>query len=111
MNIILYGTKKCAETRKAERFFRERKIAVQFRDISETPLSPGEVKNLSAGRDALSLIDTGSPSFIKRGLAFMEYDAVEELCNNSRMLLTPVIRLDRAVYIRPVLEDLPLGHY
>ena len=39
MNIIIYGTKKCGETRKAIRFFQERRIEVQFRDLAEKPLA------------------------------------------------------------------------
>lgn len=108
MNIIVYGTKKCAETRKALRFFQERKLAVQFRDISETPIAEGELKNLVAGRSATDLIDTGSKHYIKRGFAFMEYDAFEELLADNALLVTPVIRIDRKVFIRPILEELPL---
>jgi arsenate reductase-like glutaredoxin family protein len=108
MNIILYGTKKCADTRKAERFFRERKLPFQFRDIGETPLAEGELKNLCAGRDAAALIDSGSKKYIRRGLAFMEFNPAEELLADSTLLVTPIIRLDRKVFVRPVLEELPL---
>ncbi len=108
MNVILYGTKKCADTRKAERFFRERKIPFQMRDIGEKPVAEGELKNLVAGRSAADLVDTGSKQYIKRGLAFMEYDAFEELLDDSALLVTPIIRIDRKVFVRPVLEELPL---
>jgi arsenate reductase len=108
INIILYGTKKCPETRKAQRYFQERKLPVQFRDIGETPVSEGELKNLTSGRDASALIDTGSKRFLKRGFAFMEYDAFEELLADNALMVTPIIRIDRKVYIRPVLEELPV---
>ncbi len=108
MNIIIYGTKKCADTRKAERFFRERKIPVQMRDIGEKPVAEGELKNLVSGRTATDLIDSGSKQYIKRGLAFMEYDAFEELLSDSALLVTPIIRIDRKVFIKPILEELPL---
>ncbi len=108
MNIILYGTKKCAETRKAQRFFQERKLPIQFRDISDMPIPEGELKNLTAGCDPSKFIDTGSKKYIKRGFAFMEYDAFEELLADNGLIVTPIIRIDRKIYIRPVLEDLPL---
>jgi len=108
VNIIIYGTKKCPDTRKAERFFRERKIPVQMRDIGETPVAEGELKNLAAGRSVAELVDTGSKRYIKRGLAFMEYDAFEELVADSSLFVTPIIRIDRKVFVRPVLEELPL---
>lgn len=108
MNIIIYGTKKCPDTRKAERFFRERKIPLQIRDIGETPVAEGELKNLVAGRSPSDLVDTGSKQYIKRGLAFMEYDAFDELLADSALLVTPIIRIDRKVFVRPVLDELPL---
>ena len=106
MNIIIYGTKKCPDTRKAQRFFQERKMKVQFRDIGEKPVTDGELKNLLSGHKAAELIDTNSKQYIKRGLAYMEYDAVEELLSDNALLVTPIIRMDKKVYIRPVLEDL-----
>lgn len=108
MNIMVYGTKKCPDTRKALRYFQDRKIPVQFRDLSETPLAEGELKNLTAGRDAAQLLDTGSRQFIKRGLGFMVYDAFDELLADNTLLTIPVIRLDRKVFIRPIMEELPL---
>lgn len=108
MNVIVYGTKKCAETRKAERFLRERRIPFQFRDIDDKPVTEGELKNLVAGHAASDLLDTASKAYEKRGLAYMEYDAFEELLADSSLLATPVIRLDKKSYVRPRLESLPL---
>ncbi len=108
MNIILYGTKKCQDTRKAERFLKERKNDFQFRDVSDKPLSEGELKNLSAGRPASDLIDAASKAYDKRGLAYMEFDAFDELLADSALLKTPIVRIDRAVFVRPAMEELPL---
>lgn len=108
MNVIIYGTKKCAETRKAERFFRERGIPAQFRDVSEKPLTEGEIRNMAAGRSPIDLVDSDSKSFGKRGLAYMEFDAEEELLADPLLLKTPVIRLDKKYWIRPALDELPL---
>jgi len=108
MNVILYGTKKCAETRKAERYLKERKIEFQFRDIGEKPLTEGELKNIAAGRDPAALLDTGSKSYIKKGFAFMEFDALEEILANPGLLVTPIVRIDRKYFIRPTMEDLSL---
>ena len=108
MNVILYGTKKCAETRKAERFFRERRITFQFRDIDDKPVTEGELKNLAAGHAIAELLDTESKAYEKRGLSYIEYDAFEELLADSSLLATPIIRLDKKSYVRPRLESLPL---
>ena len=43
MNIQIFGRKKCFDTKKAERFFKERKVKYQFIDINEKPMSKGEM--------------------------------------------------------------------
>lgn len=108
MNVILYGTKKCAETRKAERFLKERKVEFQFRDIAEKPLTEGELKSIASGRDSSSLLDTGSKAYIKKGFAFMEFDPLEEILGNPGLLATPIVRIDRKYFIRPSMESLSL---
>ena len=109
MNVIIYGTKKCAETRKAERFFRERRISAQFRDLADKPLAEGELKNIAAGHRLEELIDSGSAAYERRGLAHMEFDPFEELLRDSSLLVTPIIRIDRKSYVKPDLASLPLG--
>ena len=56
MNIQIFGTKKCKDTRKAERFFKERGIKFQFVDINEKGMSRGEfnsVAQANGGIDAM----------------------------------------------------------
>ena len=45
MNIQIFGTKKCNNTKKAERFFKERGIKFQFIDMKEKGMSKGEFKS------------------------------------------------------------------
>jgi arsenate reductase-like glutaredoxin family protein len=106
MNIMIYGTKKCGETRKAERFFQERRIKVQFRDISDKPLTEGELRNLASGHRVGELVDATSRSYERRGLAHMEYDAAEELLADASLLVTPIIRVDGRSLVRPTAKDL-----
>jgi len=105
MNIILYGTKKCADTRKLERFFQERRIAVQFRDVSDKAVTGGELRNLCSGHKAGELVDVKSKAYEKRGLAHMEYDAFAELLANGALLITPILRIERKIYLRPSADD------
>ena len=46
MNIQIFGTKKCNDTKKAERFFKERGIKYQFVDMKEKGMSKGELCDL-----------------------------------------------------------------
>ena len=64
MNIQIFGTKKSPDTRKAERFFKERGIKFQFIDLKEKELSKGEFNSVMqtvGGVDAM--IDLWSPTF------------------------------------------------
>lgn len=89
----IFGTKKCKETRKAERFLKERGVDYQFIDLTQKPMSPRELDSVAAavgGYD--SLVDEDSALFKKRGMAWMEYDAREELLEHPGLLRTPIIR-------------------
>ena len=56
MNIQIFGTKKCSDTRKAERYFKERRIKYQMIDLREKDMSRGEfnsVKQAVGGIDSM----------------------------------------------------------
>ena len=98
MNIQIFGTKKSAETRKAERFFKERGIKYQFIDLKEKWLSKGEfnsVKQAVGGLD--KMIDESSKD--KDTLALIRYiaeeDREEKLLENQQVLVQPIVRNGR----------------
>ncbi|HOC29332.1 MAG TPA: hypothetical protein PKH40_06615 [Treponemataceae bacterium] len=110
MNIIIFGTEKCPETRKARRFFQERRIPVQFRNLGDKPLTEGELKNLCTGAiKAQDLVDDGGKTWVEQGFQWKEYDAAEAILDHPGLLKTPVIRIDRMVFVCPDLAKLPLG--
>ncbi len=95
MNIQIFGTKKSADTRKAERFFKERGIKYQFIDLKEKNLSKGEfasVKQAVGGLD--KLIDENSKD--KDTLALIKYiadeDKEEKILENQQILVQPIVR-------------------
>jgi arsenate reductase-like glutaredoxin family protein len=92
MHVQVIGTKKSKDTQKAERFFKERGVAIQFVDLRKRPLSGGELLNIarSVGQDAL--LDTESKEYQSRGLAYMEFDVLEELEEHPELLRVPVVR-------------------
>ena len=95
MNIQILGTKKCRETQKAERFFKERRIPYHFRDLSEKGISKGELENIKQAIPLEELIDKEGRQFKKRGLEYMVYDIETELLEDSLLLKTPVVRNGR----------------
>ncbi len=46
MNVQIFGTKKSFDTKKAQRFFKERRIKVQFIDLKEKEMSKGELTSV-----------------------------------------------------------------
>ena len=95
MNIQIFGTKKSADTRKAERFFKERGIKIQFVDLKEKGLSKGEfnsVKQAVGGID--KLIDENAKD--KDALALVKYiadeDKEEKILENQQILVQPIVR-------------------
>jgi len=92
MNIQIIGTKKCRDTQKAERFFKERKIPYHFRDLTEKGLSKGELENINRVIPIEELIDKEGKQFKQRGFEFMVYNIETELLEDSLLLKTPVVR-------------------
>ena len=92
MNIQIFGTKKCNNTKKAQRFFKERGIQIHFRDLTEKGLAQGELDNISRAIDLDELIDTESKQYKKRGMQFMVFNLEEELLEDPLLLKTPIVR-------------------
>lgn len=95
MNIQIFGTKKSADSRKAERYFKERGIKFQFVDMKEKGLSKGEfnsVKQAVGGIDRM--IDEDAKD--KDTLALIKYiadeDKEEKILENQQVLILPIVR-------------------
>ncbi len=95
MNIQIFGTKKCSETRKAERFFKERGIKYQFIDLKEKGISKGEFNAVAQANGGLeNMVDWEGKD--KDTLALMRYLAgdgkLEKILENPTVLKTPIVR-------------------
>ena len=99
MNIQIIGTKKCKETQKAERFFKERRIPYHFRDLSDKGISKGELENISRVIPLDELIDRESKRFKDRGMQFMVFDIEQELLEDSLLLKIPIVRNEKLVTV------------
>ncbi len=92
MNIQIFGTKKSSDTRKAERFFKERNIQFHIRDLNEKGISKGELENISHSIPIDELIDKEGKQYQKRNLSFMVFDIEEELLNDALLFKMPIVR-------------------
>lgn len=95
MNIQIIGTRKCKETQKAERFFKERRITFHFRDLNEKGLTKGELENICRAIPVEDLIDRESKRYKERGMQYMKFDIEEELLSDPLLLKTPIVRNER----------------
>jgi arsenate reductase (glutaredoxin) len=92
LNIQIFGTLKCSETRKAQRYFKERRIPFQFVDLSEKSLSKGELASVKAAIGMEHLIDREGKAYARTNLKYLTHDAEEEVLKNPLLLKTPIVR-------------------
>ena len=112
MNIQIFGTKKCNDTKKAERFFKERGIKYQFIDMREKGMSKGEFTSVAQANGGLenminwegrtksgglrSCADRSGAETDQDILALIKYiadeDKLEKVLENPQVIKTPVVR-------------------
>ena len=98
MNIQIFGTKKSSDTRKAERFFKERGIKFQYIDLKQKGLSKGEFQSVCSAVGGLDeMIDPNAKD--KDTLALIRYIASEDkarkVMENQSVLKQPIVRNGR----------------
>ena len=103
--IQIFCTRKCADTRKAERFFRERGVPIQIIDLAKKGPSPGELKSIAARVGGLvTLIERTAKRFTDRGLgsAYLTDPDIERLLLEDPLLMkTPVVRYGALATLGP----------
>jgi arsenate reductase len=97
MGLQVFGTRKSPDTRKAERFLKERGAAYQFVDLADKGISPGELRAVAAtlGKAAggmAALLDSKGARFKEKGLGYMDFDPEEELLKDPLLLRMPILR-------------------
>ena len=102
MNIQIFGTKKSSDTRKAERFFKERRIRFQSVDLKEKGLSKGEFNAVMQAVGGLdSMIDPECKD--KDLLALINHisadDKADKVFENQTVLKMPIVRNGRAATV------------
>ena len=95
MDIQIFGTKKCNDTKKAERYFKERGIKYQFIDMKEKGMSKGEFTSVAQANGGLeNMINWEDKN--QDTLALIKYiadeDKLEKILENPSVIKTPVVR-------------------
>lgn len=95
MNIQIFGKSKCFDTKKAERYFKERRIKYQYIDLVRYGMSRGELTSVKNAVGLSALIDEQAPG--AEVLAYLAYDAdkLDKLFEDPRLIKTPIVRNGR----------------
>lgn len=98
MNIQIFGTKKCFDTKKAQRYFKERGIRFQMINLKEKEMSRGEFDNVCRALGGWQqLVDPNAKD--KQTLALLEalvdWQQEDKLFENQQLFRTPVVRNGR----------------
>jgi arsenate reductase len=100
ITIQVFGFRDCQDTRKALRFFAERRLPAHFVDLDERPASRGELRRFVEKVGAAALIDRDGPRFRALGLR-VSGDSPERLLERAlgepRLLRTPLVRIGHRV--------------
>ena len=95
MNIQIFGRSKCFDTKKAQRYFKERRIPFQFIDLDKYSMSRGEFQSVKRALGRFeALIDTSSKAYEASFIAYLATQEAKEekLLENPKLFLTPIVR-------------------
>lgn len=98
MNIQIFGTKKSFDTKKAQRYFKERRIKFQFIDLREKEMSKGELQSVMravGGLDALIDPKAKDQDTVALITYLAESQKFDKLLENQQILREPIVRNGR----------------
>ena len=98
MNIQIFGTKKSFDTKKAQRYFKERRIKVQFIDLREKEMSKGELESVMravGGIEALINEKAKDQDTVALVTYLADSQKFEKLLENQQVLCEPIVRNGR----------------
>ena len=102
MEVQIFGHKKDPDTRKALRFFAERRVKTHFVDLDERAASLGELKRFAQKFGVGALIHKESKRYAELGLAHARYSDerwLEKLADEPLLLKTPLVRYQHRLTI------------
>lgn len=108
MEVQVFGVRKSPDTRKALRFFAERRIKTHFVDLTERPAAPGELQRFVRKFGIERLVDRTSRRFAELGLGhahLSEARWIERLVDEPQLLRVPLVRNGNALTIGLAEQD------
>ena len=92
MNIQIFGKSKCLDTKKAQRWFKERRIKYQEIDLKKYGMSRGELTSVKNAVGLDALLDESHPDYPMLTYLAYDQDKLEKLFEDPTLLRTPIVR-------------------
>lgn len=93
--VQIFGVKGSSATRAAERFFKERRIALQIVDLNSKPMAAGEIKRFIDKFTLPNLLDTAGKAYEDAGLKYLKLSdssLLQKIENEPKLLRLPLVR-------------------
>jgi len=100
MEVQIFGTRKSADTRKAQRFFTDRRVKIHFVDLNERAASLGELRRFAQKFGVGALIDKTSARYLELGLQHSRMNDeswLARLADEPLLLMQPLVRFGQKV--------------
>ena len=92
MNIQIFGTSKCFDTKKAQRYFKERRVKFQMVDLQKYGISRGELTSVKNAVGLNNLLNEKHPDAALVSYLAYDEDKLEKLLEEPKLLRTPIVR-------------------
>lgn len=100
--IQVFGRSDSQATRRAQRFFKERRMPVSFVDLKKRPPAPGELKRFAQKFGARALLDEESKAYKKANLGYLsmgDQEVLQRALADPRLLRLPLVRFGNELTI------------
>jgi len=95
MNIQIFGKSKCFDTKKAERYFKERRVKFQSVDVRKFGMSLGELTSVKNSVGLEAMVDPKHPEAVLLSYLASDQAKLEKLFEDPTLLRTPIVRNGR----------------
>ena len=92
MNIQIFGTSKCFDTKKAQRYFKERRIKFQGVDLKKFGMSRGELSSVKQAVGLDAMVDPNHPDAVLLSYLASDQAKLDKLFEDPTLLRTPIVR-------------------
>ena len=95
MNIQIFGKSKCFDTKKAQRYFKERRIKFQEVDVRKFGMSRGELSSVKNAVGLEAMVDPNHPDAVLLSYLADDQAKLDKLFEDPSLLRTPIVRTGR----------------